>query len=128
MEDVVEMPRHVNELCYVVVVVFKFLFSEEVFDVRQVAGEQIIHADNVVPFGEKAVAQVRTDEAGSAGDEDAFILHLVYLLMVAALLQGSGHRSAGRAKIRRAKITDFRSSGLNRPAAASGGSGCNIFY
>jgi hypothetical protein len=43
----------------------------QVFDVPQVAGDEVIDADDLVAFGEKSFAQVRTDEAGSAGDEGA---------------------------------------------------------
>jgi len=36
------------------------------------AGEEVVHAQDVVAVGEQALAQVRAEEAGAAGDEDAF--------------------------------------------------------
>ena len=34
-------------------------------------GEEVVEADDVVAVGEKAVAEVRAEEAGGAGDEDS---------------------------------------------------------
>jgi hypothetical protein len=45
-----------------------------VLDVLQVARDQVVHADHVVAFLQEAVAQVRTQEAGGTGDEDASFL------------------------------------------------------
>jgi len=35
------------------------------------AGEEVVHAQDVAAVGDKALAQVRAEEAGAAGDEDA---------------------------------------------------------
>ena len=43
----------------------------EVVEVRQVAGDHVIDGDDVVPFGQEPLAEVRADEPGSAGDEGA---------------------------------------------------------
>jgi hypothetical protein len=36
-----------------------------------VAGDEIVDADNLVAFGEKAIAQVRSEKPGRAGDDDS---------------------------------------------------------
>ena len=41
-------------------------------DVVLGAGEEVVHARDVAAIGEQALAQVRAEEAGAAGDEDAF--------------------------------------------------------
>ena len=46
--------------------------GEQVRDVVLGAGEEVVHADDVVPVGEQALAEVGAEEAGAAGDEDAF--------------------------------------------------------
>lgn len=64
-----------DKLGDIMVVVLEILFFEQVLDIVEAAGEQVVHADDPVAFSEKAVAQVRTDKAGGAGDEDAFFRH-----------------------------------------------------
>ena len=44
----------------------------QVVDVALRAGEQVVEADHLVPLIQQAVDQVRPDEPGTAGDEDAF--------------------------------------------------------
>ena len=68
MQDVIELSRYVDELGDVVVVILEVLFFEQVFDIIEAAGEQVVHADDLVAFGEKAVAEVGAEKAGSAGD------------------------------------------------------------
>ena len=41
-------------------------------DVLLAPGEEIVDADDVVPVGQQAIAQVRAEKAGAAGDEDGF--------------------------------------------------------
>ena len=38
---------------------------------RDVAGEQVVDADDLVAAVEQGFAEVRADEAGAAGDDDA---------------------------------------------------------
>jgi hypothetical protein len=54
------------------VVKFKIWPREQVFDVGHIARQQVVHANNMEAFGQKPVAEVRTDEPGGAGDEDSF--------------------------------------------------------
>ena len=44
--------------------------ADEVRDVVGMAGEEVVHPDHRVALGQEAVAQVRAEEAGRAGDED----------------------------------------------------------
>ena len=41
-------------------------------DVRFLAGEEIIQADNVMPARDQAIAQMRTEKSGAAGHQDSF--------------------------------------------------------
>jgi hypothetical protein len=50
---------------------FEAFVVEEVLDVALSAGEEVVEADDFVAFVEEAFAEVGTEEAGSAGDEDA---------------------------------------------------------
>jgi len=45
--------------------------AEQVRDVVRAPGEEVIDADDGVAVGKEPLAQVRTDEAGAAGDDDA---------------------------------------------------------
>jgi hypothetical protein len=47
-------------------------FVEQVGDVVFLAGEEVVEADDVMALGDEAIAEVRAEEAGAAGDEDAF--------------------------------------------------------
>lgn len=75
MQDIVQFARYVDKLGDIVVVVLEVFLLKQVFDVVEAAGEQVVHADDLVAFGEKAVAEVRADETGGAGDEDSFFCH-----------------------------------------------------
>ena len=45
--------------------------AEQVGDVARMAGRQVVERDDVVAIGQQPVRQVRADEAGPAGDDDA---------------------------------------------------------
>ncbi len=45
---------------------------EEMGDVVLGAGEEVVETDDVVAFGEQTPAEMAAEEAGAAGDEDAF--------------------------------------------------------
>jgi hypothetical protein len=42
---------------------------EEVLDVFGVSGDEVVHADHLVPLFDEAVTKVRPEEPGAAGDE-----------------------------------------------------------
>ena len=45
------------------------LVAAQVLDVGGRAGDEVIDADDLVPVGQEALAQVRADEARAAGDD-----------------------------------------------------------
>ncbi len=47
----------------------------ELCDVLAATGRQIVDADHVVATLDEAIAQMRAEEAGAAGDEDASVAH-----------------------------------------------------
>src|SRR5450755_1694784 len=51
---------------------------DEMRDVVLVAGEEVVDAENVVAIRQQAFAEMRTQEAGPAGDQDS--IHLQMLL------------------------------------------------
>jgi hypothetical protein len=42
---------------------------QQVLDVVRVAGDEVVEGDHLVALGEQPLAQVRAEEAGSAGDD-----------------------------------------------------------
>ena len=46
--------------------------AEQVGDVGLLAGEEVVEADDVVPLLDQPLAEVRAEEAGAAGDQNAF--------------------------------------------------------
>jgi hypothetical protein len=50
----------------------KIGIGKQVFYVFQVAGKQVVHAYDMKAFGKEAVAEVRTQKAGSACNQYAF--------------------------------------------------------
>ena len=47
--------------------------ARQVRDVREVAGQQVVDADDRVARVEQRLRQVRSDEPGGAGDDDAHV-------------------------------------------------------
>src|SRR3989344_4230558 len=64
----VERERHV------VAQQLKMRITDEMGDVVLGAGEEIVHAQHVVPVGDQPLAEVRAQEPGAAGDQDAFAI------------------------------------------------------
>jgi hypothetical protein len=52
----------------------KVLVGEQVLDVGFLGGEEVVEADDIVALGDEAIADVRPEEAGAAGHENAFDL------------------------------------------------------
>ena len=77
VQDVIQFALDVNELADVVVVELEAVEPREVFDVAQVARDEVVHPDHVVPLGDEAIAEVGAEESGRAGDQDA--LHLAWV-------------------------------------------------
>ena len=71
MQDVVEVTFDVDELTHIVVVKLKAVESGKVLDVAKVTCNQVVHPDDMVPFGHETVAEVRPQKARGSCDEDA---------------------------------------------------------
>ncbi len=52
--------------------------GEQVSDVVLGAGKKVIDANDVVTLGEKAFAEVSTQESGTASDENAFAQGVIH--------------------------------------------------
>ena len=52
--------------------------ADPVLDVLLPPGEEIVDADDIVPVRHQAVAQMRAEKAGAAGDEDGFSIKHVF--------------------------------------------------
>ena len=58
MEDVFQFSRYVHEGGDIVVVELKFPVFKQVFYVLQVAGNQVVHPNNLHPLSDKPVAEM----------------------------------------------------------------------
>ena len=68
MEDGVDRPVHEDEVRDVVPDEAEALFAGEVRDVAGVARRVVVEPDDLVPLGEKTVAEMAAEESGGAGD------------------------------------------------------------
>jgi len=50
--------------------------TNQVSDVVHAAGAQVVHSDDLMPLGQQAITQVRTDEPGPAGNKYAQVIYL----------------------------------------------------
>ena len=58
MENVFQFARDMDEFADIVVIEFELFQFEEVFDIPKVTGDQVIHADDMVAFGNESVTQM----------------------------------------------------------------------
>ena len=75
MQDVIDASGYVNELGHIMVVEFELLKFEEVFNIPEIAGDEIVHADDIISFLDETVTQVRTQETGRPRDEYSLSIH-----------------------------------------------------
>jgi hypothetical protein len=59
MQDVIQFSWNVYEFAYIVVVEFKLLEFEQVFDVLKITGNQVVHCNNMTTFPDESIAKVR---------------------------------------------------------------------
>ena len=78
MQDVVELTRNVDVLGDVLLDEVEAFLAEEMRDVLDVPGQEVVHRDHLATIGEHALAEVRAEEAGTTGDQDSFA-HCRYL-------------------------------------------------
>jgi hypothetical protein len=64
----------VHELGNIMMVEFKIRMFEEMFDVSQIPGDQVVHGDNLIAFLKESVTQVRADETCPSCYKDLFLL------------------------------------------------------
>lgn len=67
-----QLARDVDEFRYIVVVIFELLERKKVLNIRNIAGQQVVHANDVETFPNKPVAEMRSEEARSPGNENSF--------------------------------------------------------
>src|SRR5689334_14074151 len=72
---------------------FKSRIATQVIDVGKTASQQIIDSDDGISRGEQGVTEMRTEEAGSAGDEGARFAH-EWLAFLGGAPVASGRASA----------------------------------
>jgi hypothetical protein len=72
MEDSIDLSFDVYEICDVVLDEPELRITKEVCDVIRASGDEIVKAYYFVPLGDEPVAEVRSDETGTAGDENAW--------------------------------------------------------
>ena len=73
VQDVIQLPRYVHKSAHIVMVELKLRELKQMGQVVHVACDQVVHADDMVAFLDKAVAEVRAQKAGGAGDEYTFL-------------------------------------------------------
>ena len=71
VEDVVKIAFHVDEVGHVQIHKREALMAHQVGDVVGRPRDEVVHADHMMAFGQKALAEMRAEEAGTAGDERA---------------------------------------------------------
>lgn len=73
MQDVINAARYMNKAAYIMMVERELLERKEVFNVADISSKQVIHTHHRIPFGYKPITKMRAKEAGSAGNENAFV-------------------------------------------------------
>src|SRR5690606_15409057 len=72
MQDIVHPARNMDKGGHIMVIELETLEVEQVFDVPQVPGDQIVHPDDMVPFGNETIAEMGSQKACCSGDEGLF--------------------------------------------------------
>jgi hypothetical protein len=62
----------VDKLGNIVVIKLEVLVWKQMFDVFQITGNKVIHADDMIALFDESVAQMRTKKSGSTGDKYSF--------------------------------------------------------
>ena len=66
MQDIVQLTRNMHKLRNIVVVKFEMLVTEQVLNIAQAAGQQIVHAHHMVSFPDKTVGEMRAQKSCSS--------------------------------------------------------------
>src|SRR6056297_2593187 len=71
MQNVVEATLHVYKLRDIVFDEAESGMTEQMVDVGEIAGNEIVHAEDLVALLEKPVAKMASEKSGSAGNQSA---------------------------------------------------------
>jgi hypothetical protein len=58
------------------------LMAGQVRDILRAAGNQVVHRDNSMALGQKSVAQVRPEKAGSASDQNSHAFEAPWITLL----------------------------------------------
>jgi hypothetical protein len=75
MKDIFQFAGNMDEFTHIMMIEFEVLQFKKVFYVPEVAGDKIIHPDDVEAFLYEPVAQVGAQESCRPGDQHAFFAH-----------------------------------------------------
>ena len=75
MQDIAELAGNMDEFTHVMMIEFKMFQLEKVFDIPEIAGDEVIHTNDMVTFGDKAVAEMGSEETRCAGDQYTLFAH-----------------------------------------------------
>src|SRR5690606_13539992 len=78
VQDIVHPARDMDKGGYIVMVELETFEVEQVFNVPQVPGDQIVHPDDMVTFGYETIAEMGSQEARCSGDEGFFHKSLTF--------------------------------------------------
>ena len=71
----IERAGHIDVVGHVVLDESEARLADQVGNVVRRAGQEVVHADDLVPLCQEPIAQVRAQEAGRAGNQDAHVLN-----------------------------------------------------
>jgi hypothetical protein len=71
VHDGVDVAGDVDVVRHVVVLECEGRVADQVLDVAHRTGDEVVDGDDLVPARQQRAAQVRAEEAGAAGDDDA---------------------------------------------------------
>lgn len=69
MQDIVQFTRNVDELGDIMMIELELFQFEQVFDIAEVTGDEIVHPDHMKTFFDKTVAEMGTQESCCTGNE-----------------------------------------------------------
>ena len=58
MQNIMQVARYMYKLTYIVMIKFKLLKAEKMFNISKIACYQVIHSKNMITFFNKAIAKM----------------------------------------------------------------------
>jgi hypothetical protein len=80
VQDGIQIALNENIVCDIVLDVAEAFVAGQVRDIIGAAGDQVIHRDNRVPFGEEAFAEVRAKKARAASYQNTHSIETLLLM------------------------------------------------